>query len=269
MPARALWKGVIELGQMNVPVKLYTAVRNQEIRFSMLHDQDGVPIRQVLECPREHKEVPREHVVRGFELTREQYVIVGDEDLEKCAPVPSRTIAIRQFVRPTDIDPMYYIKPYYLGPDKGGEKGYALLAAAMEKSKKVALAEFVMRGKEYLSTIRPLDGALCLTTMLYADEVIPPEEVEEEEGLGEGAKLNERELKMAEQLVGSLATHFDPTKYHDEYRACVMKMIEKKAAGERIEIEPAPKPKATRGQDLTEALRASLAQVKQQRRKSA
>jgi DNA end-binding protein Ku len=167
---------------------------------------------------------------------------------------------------------MYYQKPYYLGPDKGGEKGYALLVRAMERAKKVAVAEFVMRGKEYLSVIRPYgEGAMCLETLRYGNEVIAPDEIEDE--TGGSAKLNERELKMAEQLVGSLATSFDPSRYHDEYRKCVMDLVERKAEGQSIVLHPAPARKATPPKDLTEVLKASLAHVRQQqhrhRRKSA
>src|SRR6476469_8777117 len=178
---RAQWKAVIELpgGAMSVPVKLYTAVRSQGIAFRMLHDQDETPVRQVLECPVENREVPREHAVKGFELRKDQYVLVSEEDLDNCGPVASRTIAVRQFVDPAKLDPVYFDKPYLLGPDTGGQKAFALLLRAMEETSRVAIAEFVLRGKQYLGTIRPFQGkALCLETMHYADEIVDVGEIE-------------------------------------------------------------------------------------------
>jgi DNA end-binding protein Ku len=289
---RALWKASLEVGgAIRVPVKMYTAVRPQEIHFHMLHDQDGVRIRQVLECPVENKEVPREHAVKGFELRKGEYVIVHDDDLEHCGPVASRTIEIRQFVEPSAIDPIFFEKTYYLGPDEGADKSYHVLAAAMKRSGKMAVVEFVLRNKQYLAALRTLDhgdggeALLCLQTMRFADEVLTPEEAEwgeppegEAKSKGKGkkkgdagvvtAKVSERELAMAEQLVASLASDFDPSRYHDEYRDCVMEMIQKKAAGEEILIQPPPKPEPTKSRDLTAVLKASLEEVKR-RRKSA
>ena len=291
---RALWKASLEVGgTIRVPVKMYTAVRPQEIHFHMLHDQDGVRIRQVLECPVENKEVPREHAVKGFELRKGEYVIVHDEDLEHCGPVASRTIEVRQFVEPRAIDPIFFEKTYYLGPDEGGDKSYRVLAEAMKRTEKMAVVEFVLRNKQYVAALRTLDHGdgdeplLCLQTMRFADEVLTPEEAEwgepqEGEGKGKGkgkkkgdagagvvtAKVSERELAMAEQLVASLASDFDPSRYHDEYRNCVMEMIQKKAAGEEILLQPPPKPEPTKSRDLTAVLKASLEEVKK-RRKSA
>ena len=282
---RAQWKAVIELpdGAMSVPVKLYTAVRPQGISFRMLHDQDEAPVRQIMECPLEGKEVPREHAVKGFELRKDQYVIVSEEDLEHCGPVASRTIAVRQFVDARSIDPVYFDKPYLLGPDVGGQKAFTTFLRAMEETGKVAVAEFVLRGKQYLGTIRPYEGrALCLETMHYADEIVDVGDVEKlaedidhvaSEGRGSarrGAKAGakgrsgpaEREVEMAQQLVESLASHFDPASYHDEYTACVTEMLERKAAGQKVTLRPATQPKATRAPDLTAVLKASLEHVR-------
>jgi DNA end-binding protein Ku len=262
--ARALWKGVIEFGAVTVPVKLYTAVRSQEIHFHMLHDQDNVRVRQQMVC-RAHSggelEVPREHIIRGYELRKDQYVVVREEDLEKCAPTASRTIRVHRFVDPAQIDALFYEKPYYLGPDEHGHKPYALLARAMQQEKKVAIVDFVMRGKQYLATLRVAgDGnALMLETMRYADEIVPTGDVENEI---RKLKVDQRQVKMAEQLIDTLAASFDPEQYRDEYRACVMEMIEKKARGEKLTIRPAKERKVTRAPDLTEVLRASLAQAK-------
>ena len=266
--ARALWKGVIEFGAVAVPVKLYTAVRPQTIAFHMLHDQDHVRIRQQMVCPAHaggDREVPREHILRGYELRKEQYVIVREEDLETCAPEAGRTIRVRRFVDPDQIDPLFYEKPYYLGPDEHGHKPYALLARAMTQEKKVAVVDFVMRGKQYLGALRVTGGerrALVLETMRYADEVIPTGEIEE---AIRKLKVDERQVKMAEQLIETLAGEFEPERYKDEYRACVMEMIERKARGERIDVRGAREPRATKAPDLTEMLRASLTHAKSRR----
>ena len=291
---RAQWKAVIEVGGgMSVPVKLYTAVRPQSIHFRMLHDQDHQPVRQIMECPAEGKEVPREHVIKGYEIRKDQYVIVTDEEMDQCGPVASRTIAVQSFVDAGEIDPVYFEKAYYLGPDTGGHKGYAALLHALEETGKVALAEFVMRGSQHLGAIRPYKGrALCLESMRYEDEVVPAAEVARlaEDVDASAANLavgdvgkargrsratpppggrgapNEREVAMAQQLVESLAADFDPTQYRDEYRACVMEMIERKAAGEKVTVhKPKDKP-ATKPKDLTDVLAASLEHVRQRRR---
>ena len=257
--ARALWKGVIEFEMVTVPVKLYTAVRPQAIHFRMLHDQDNVPVRQVLECPIEKKEVPREHVVKGYEVTRGRYVIVSEEEMDKVAPTASRTIKVHSFVDPGEIDPIYYEKAYWLGPDKGGEKAYGVFLQALTETNRAAVVEYVMRGKEYLGAIRPKEGVLCLETMRYGNEVVPVDEVLEGPVK---TKLNERELKTAEQLVEALAVDFDPSRYHDEWRSCVMEMIERKAAGEEIPVQKPPPREATKSPDLLDVLKASIAAAK-------
>jgi DNA end-binding protein Ku len=251
--ARALWKGVIEFGAVAVPVKLYTAVRPQQIHFHML---------QQMVCPAHgDREVPREHIIRGYELSKDQYVVVQEQDLEKCSPLASRTIRVRRFVDPAQIDPLFYEKPYYLGPDEHGHKPYALLARALRHEKKVAVVDFVMRGKQYLGAVRvSADGrALVLETMRYADEVVATGEVEEEI---RKLKVDERQVKMAEQLIDTLAASFEPERYRDEYRACVMDMIERKARGEKLTIKVPKQPKATKAPDLTDMLQASIAQAK-------
>lgn len=273
--ARALWKAVIEFGAVSVPVKLYTAVRQQEIRFNMLHDQDHARLRQEMVCPAHaggEQAVPREHIIRGYELRKGEYVIVQEHDLEKCVPEASRSIRVKKFVDPRQIDPLFYEKAYYLGPDKLGHKPYALLLRAMREEKKVAIAEFVLRGKQYLGAIRVAGGGgdgrddddappvLVLESMRYADEVIPT--TGEVEQAIRDLKVDERQVKMAEQLIDTLAAKFEPERYKDEYRACVTEMIERKARGERVSVKKAKAPKATKTPDLTEVLRASLAHAK-------
>src|SRR5688572_7503243 len=176
-PLRALWKGVIEAKGLSIPVKLYTAVRPHEIHFKMLHDQDSAPVRQVLECPVEGKEVPREHVVRGYEVRKDQYVIIDEADLENCGPEASRSIQVLHFVDPDEVDPIYFEKAQYLGPDEHAERPFATFVAALERSGKAAIVQYVLRGKQYLAMIRPLGEVLCLEQMRYADEVLPADEL--------------------------------------------------------------------------------------------
>jgi DNA end-binding protein Ku len=266
-------------------VKLYTAVRPHEIHFKMLHDQDGVPVRQVLECPLEQKEVPREHAVRGYEFRKDQYVVVTDDDLDHCGPEASRSIRVLHFVDPAQVEPLYFEKAQYLGPDERGERPYANFVEALKRTGKAAVVQYVLRGKQYLAMVRPLGDALCLEQMRYADEVLPAEELaaagedvdtsvargkatRSAKGKARGAgALSDREVAMAEQLVGALASTFEPTQYRDEYRDCVMEMIQKKAGGEVVASKPPPERPGTKAKDLTEALRASLEHVKRSRKK--
>lgn len=258
--ARALWKAVLEYDAVAVPVKLYTAVRPQQVHFNMLHDQDKVRVRQQMVCPAHgDHEVPREHVIKGYELRKGEYVVVQDHDLEQCSPIASRSIQVRRFVDPAQIDPLFYEKAYYLGPDEHGHKAYALLVAAMRKEGRVAVVEFVMRGKQYLGAVRVTGDVLVLETMRYADEVIPTGDVEDEL---RKLKVDERQVKMAEQLIETLATDFEPQRYNDEYQACVMDMLDRKARGEHISVRKAAERKVTKAPDLTEVLQASLAQAK-------
>jgi DNA end-binding protein Ku len=242
----------------------------------MLHDQDHARLRQEMVCPAHaggEQEVPREHVIRGYELRKGEYVVVQEHDLEKCTPEASRSIRVKKFVDPRQIDPLFYAKAYYLGPDTHGHKPYALLVRAMREEEKVAITEFVMRGKQYLGAIRVAGGGdgddedgkasppvLVLESMRYADEVIPT--TGDVEQAIRDLKVDERQVKMAEQLIDTLAGKFEPERYKDEYRACVMEMIERKARGERVSLKKAKTPKATKAPDLTDILRASLAQAK-------
>jgi DNA end-binding protein Ku len=256
--ARSLWSGSISFGLVNIPVKLYTAVREHRISFHLLHDQDHVRLQRKMVCPADGKEVHSEHQVRGYEVAPDQYVIVRDEELEALAPEASRSIQISDFVDLDGIDPIFYDRPYYLMPDERAAKAFSLLHEAMRKSKKVAIATFVMRGKEYLAAMRPLGDLLCLSTMHFSDEVVPASDLD----APPEQKVSDRELKMAQQLINSLDTKFDPKKYHDEYQARVKQMLEKKAEGEEIVTQaPVEKPSG-RAVNLLEALEASLATAK-------
>jgi DNA end-binding protein Ku len=256
-----MWSGAISFGLVNVPVKLYSAVSRKTVRFHQLSGKTGTRIAQKRVDPSTGDEVAYEDIVKGYELTKERYVVITPDELEALDPEKSRTIDIEDFVDLSDIDPVYYDHPYYLVPDKGAAKAYGLLLGAMEESGKVAIARVVLRSKEQLVAIRPAPGGvLMMETMIFADEVISPEDLDDLPAAKE-LKASERELKMAQQLIVSLSADFEPEKYHDEYREKVLELIERKAAGEEIAVQPeAPKPKKV--PDLMAALEASLAAVK-------
>jgi DNA end-binding protein Ku len=258
---RSIWTGAISFGLVNVPVKLYSAVSKKTVRFHQLHDKDGVRIQQKRVCPADGEEVPYENIVKGYEITPDQYVVVEPAELEAIEPRKTKTIDIEDFVDLEEIDPIYYDHPYYLVPDKGAEKAYGLLMNAMRESEKVAIARVVLRSKEQLVAIRPAGDLLMMETMIFADEVVPHDELEELPHAKQ-LKASDRELRMAQQLIDSLSSEFEPEKYHDEYREKVLELIERKAAGEEIAIQPeAPEP--ARVPDLMAALEASLAAVKE------
>jgi DNA end-binding protein Ku len=260
--ARSMWSGAISFGLVNVPIKLYSAVSKKTVRFHQLNGETGNRIQQKRVDPETGEEVSYEQIVKGYELTRDRYVVINPDELEALDPEKSRTIDIEDFVDLAEIDPVYYDHPYYLVPDKGAAKAYGLLLNAMEESGKVAIARVVLRSKEQLVAIRPdRDGRLLMMeTMIFADEVVPPEDLD---GLPDKDDLqaSERELKMAQQLIESLATDFAPERYHDEYREKVLELIEAKASGEEIAVQPEA-PKAERVPDLMAALEASLAAVR-------
>jgi DNA end-binding protein Ku len=259
--ARSMWSGAISFGLVNVPVKLFSAVSRKTVRFHQLNGETGNRIQQKRVDPETGEEVTYEQIVKGYELTRDRYVVINPDELDALDPEKTRTIDIEDFVDLDDIDPVYYDHPYYLVPDTGATKAYGLLLNAMKESGKVAIARVVLRSKEQLVAIRPAPSdVLMMETMIFADEVVPPEELD---GLPEANELkaSDRELKMAQQLIDSLSSEFDPAKYHDEYREKVLELIERKAQGEEIAVQPeAPQP--AKVPDLMAALEASLAAVK-------
>jgi DNA end-binding protein Ku len=231
---RAIWSGAISFGLVNIPVKLYSAVQRKTVRFHQLDQEDNQRIQQKRMNPRTGEEVPYENLVKGYEV---------GPDLDQ-------------------IDPIFYDHPYYLVPDTGADKAYRLLLDAMGESGKVAIGRVVLRTKEYLVAIRPRDSVLTMETMLFADEVIPPDQLDEQPSDGK-AKTNQKELQMAQQLIDSLAEDFEPESYRDEYRERVLEMIERKAEGQEIVVEAPPEePKEV--PDLMAALEASIASAKGQ-----
>jgi DNA end-binding protein Ku len=258
---RSMWSGAISFGLVNVPVKLYSAVSRKTVRFHQINRETGHRVAQKRVDSMTGDEVAYENIVKGYELTKDRYVIITPEELESLDPEKTRTIDIEDFVDLEEIDPIYYDHPYYLVPDKGAAKAYGLLLQAMQESEKVAIARVVIRSKEQLVAIRPAPGGvLTMETMIFADEVVPTEEIDELPGAKE-LKVSDREVKMAQQLIDSLSSDFEPEKYRDEYREKVLELIERKAAGEEIAVQPeAPEPKKV--PDLMAALEASLAAVK-------
>lgn len=257
--ARAIWSGSISFGLVNVPVKLFSAVSQKEVHFNMLHDKDGARINLKRFCSAEEVEVPYEHVVKGYEVSKGRYVTVTPAELEGVDPKSARTIDIQDFVELAEIDPIYYDQTYYLAPDRGAGKAYALLLEAMRRSGRVGIARVVLRTKEALCCVRPLAGALALSTMNYADEIVPLDELE----LPKEPAPAPRELEMAERLVDSLTTAFEPGRYHDTHREKVLALVEKKAAGEEVVLPAEAAP--AKVVNLADALAASLAAAKRQR----
>jgi DNA end-binding protein Ku len=258
--ARSIWSGAISFGLVNVPVKLFSAVSRKTVRFNQLNKETGNRIQQKRVDPETGEEVPFEQIVKGFELGKGSYVIVTPEELDALDPERTRTIDIEDFVDLEEIDPIYYDHPYYLVPDKGAEKAYGLLLNAMEASGKVAIARVVIRSKEALVSIRPAGELLTMETMLFHDEVVPHDDLDDLPD-AKVLKASDRELRMAQQLIDSLSSDFDPSKYRDEYRDKVLDLIERKAQGEEIAVQ-AEAPAPAKVPDLMAALEASLAAVK-------
>jgi DNA end-binding protein Ku len=259
---RAIWSGAISFGLVNIPVKLYSAVQRKTVRFHQLDQQDKQRIQQRRVNPRTGEEVPYENLVKGYEIGPDRYVVITPEELESIQPEKTRMIDIVSFVDLDQIDPIFYDHPYYLVPDTGADKAYRLLLDAMKDSGKVAIGRVVLRTKEYLVAIRSRDDVLTMETMLFADEVISPDKLDEKPSDGK-AKTSQKELQMAQQLIDSLAEDFEPEQYRDEYRERVIEMIERKAEGEEIVVEaPAEEPKEV--PDLMAALEQSIAGAKGQ-----
>jgi DNA end-binding protein Ku len=258
---RSIWSGAISFGLVNVPVKLYSAVSRKTVRFHQLNSDTGHRISQKRVDSVTDEEVPYEKIVKGFELTKDRYVVITPEELDSVSPEKTRAIDIEDFVDLEDIDPIFYDHPYYLVPDKGAGKAYGLLLEAMRESGKVAIARVVLRSKEQLVAIRPGEGdVLTMETMIFHDEVVPADDLDDVPS-AKDLKTSDRELKMAQQLIDSLSSDFEPSKYHDEYREKVLELIEAKADGQEIAIQPTDE-EPQEVPDLMAALEASLAAVK-------
>src|SRR5215211_3626338 len=257
---RSIWTGAISFGLVNVPVKLYSAVQKKTVRFHQLHEKDGVRIQQKRVCPADDEEVAYDHIVKGYEITPDQYVVVEPAELEAIEPRKTKTIDIEDFVDLEEIDPLYYDHPYYLLPGTGAAKPYKLLVTAMNDAQKVAIARVVIRQKEQLVAIRPTDdGVLAMSTMNFADEVIGADKFDD--APGDEVETSKREVDMAKQLIESLSSEWEPGKYHDTYRERVLELIEQKAQGKEIAVQPVEEPQPV--PDLMAALEASVKAARQ------
>jgi DNA end-binding protein Ku len=253
---RPLWTGTISFGLVNVPVKLFNAVSRKSVSFNQLDDRTMARIRYRKVSALDGAEVPDEHIVKGFEVSRDRYVVVNPDELEPFLPVKTHSIELEAFVDLDEIDPILLDASYYLAPD-ALPKPYALLVAAMANAGKVGIGTFVLRNKQYVVVLRPVDGHLVLSTMVYADEIVDPATIPELADLG-AVELPDRELALAGQLVESLAGRFEPETHHDAYREQVLDLIARKAAGEALEAVPVAVA-ASPVVDLMAALEASVA----------
>jgi DNA end-binding protein Ku len=259
---RSIWTGAISFGLVTVPVKLYSAVNRKTVRFNQLHESTGARIQMQRVDPTTGEEVPFDEIVKGYEIGPDRYVTITNEELEALDPKKTRTIEIEEFVDLSEIDPVFYDHPYYLAPGPGGAKPYRLLLDAMAQTNKVAIARVVIRSKENLVAVRAMDNdVLGMTTMIFADEVVDPGTLDDLPDPDE-VSVTDRELAIAKQLVDSLAGTFEPEKYHDTYREEVLAVIDRKAAGEEIAVQPPSEDVTAPVPDLMSALKASLDAVR-------
>jgi len=262
---RAIWSGAISFGLVTVPVRLYSTVSKKSVRFNQLDSRTGSRIKRKWVSALDGEEVPNDVLIRGYEITSGNYVTVTDEELDSLDPEASRMIDIVEFVDQDEIDPLMYDNAYYLEPDELAAKAYKVLVEALDKANKIGIARIIMRGKEYLAAIRPTDGHMVLSTMVYADEVNSAGSLEGIERL-ESIEVTEGELAMAEALIGTLTAEFEPEKYSDGYRTRVLELIQRKADGEEVVIIEDQAPAANADVvDLMAALEASVAAAKEAR----
>jgi DNA end-binding protein Ku len=233
MAARSLWNGAIRFGLVNVPIKVYGAASSKQIRFRELHVTDGAPLEHKRVCAKEDKEVPYDEVVRGYETSPGRYVVLTKDEIEAPTRERGKTIDLEDFVPAEQVDPIFYDKPYWLGPQKDADEAYSVLLAALEKTGLVGIGRFALRTREQLVALYPVDGALRISTMRFHDEVVEPDDLDLPQPQ---KKVSDKEAKMADALVSSLRTEFDPTEYDDTYRERVLEVVEAKAQGKQIVV---------------------------------
>jgi DNA end-binding protein Ku len=254
--ARALWKGSISFGLVNIPIELHTAVRNHRPKFRMLHATDKSPIKFERVCVRDGKPIAWEDLVKGFEYQKGRFVVITKEDFQAAAVNKTRTIDILDFVSADEIDDRYFETPYYLVPSKGGERAYALLREAIRESRRIGIAKFILRDAQHLAAVEVIEDAIVLSVMRFADELVDEKQFEFPSAEG----VRKQELDMAKTLVNSLAADWDPAKYTDQYRENLMRIIQAKVKGKHVDLEPETEPRQAEVVDLMERLRRSLAQ---------
>ena len=258
--ARAIWSGTISFGMVAIPVKLFSAVSEKNVRFNQIDARNGARVRQQRVNEVTGEEVAYADIVKGYEITKGNYIVVSEDELAAFMPEADHSLDLECFVDLDEIDPIFFDGAYHVAPAQAA-KPYALLVQAMEESNKVAIAKFVMRSKQHVAVLRPKDGTLLLSMMVYADELTAAADIEEFEAL-EKVTVTKKELAMAESLIESLSESFDPASYHDTYRDQVMELIEKKAAGHEIRTDITPAPSADKVVDLMAALEASVKAAK-------
>jgi DNA end-binding protein Ku len=263
---RAIWKGSISFGLVNIPIALYPATRREEFKFRLLRKSDLSPVNYKRVAEKDGKEVPWDQIVKGYEYEKGKYVVLKDEDFERVDLEATQTVDIQDFVNVDEIDPIYFYKPYYLEPQKGGDKAYALLRDALKDSKKVGIAKVVIKTRQYLAGVKPEDGALVLELMHFSDELADTGKLH----LPKKVEVGKREMNMAKSLIDSMSAKWNPEKYHDDYREALMEVIEKKveAGGKEIEEKPKKAPKPTKVIDLVSVLQKSLEQTGRAKKKS-
>ncbi len=263
---RAVWSGAISFGLINIPVKLYSAISPKTVRFNQIDPTNNARIRTRKFNAETGDEVEGDTLVRGYELTKGNYVLVTDDELASLQPKATHTIDLQEFVELEEIDPIYYDGAFYVAPGQGGAKPYALLVEALAKADRVAISRFVMRSKLYVAAMRPVDGHLLLSMMVYADEINPASEIPELEDV-DGVEITSRELEMAEALIDSLSATFEPEKYHDTYREELLELIHAKASGATTTVEAPEAPSDDVVVDLMAALEKSVAAAKEARQR--
>lgn len=262
---RPAWGGSISFGLVNIPVKLYPAVRLKGIRFHLLHEKDNTRVQEKLYCPADEKEIPRSEVIKGYEIGKNQHVVVTQEEIDSLAPKATHTIELLNVVNIKEIDPMYFDRPMYILPDERAGKAYYLLLEALQANGKGAIAKFVMRNKEYIGVIRPIKHVLCMELMHFADEIVSVSSL----GVPSNPGVRDAEVKMAMQLLDSLESNFKPEQLHDDYREAMLKLIQKKAEGEEITVQPAQEEEHPEVIDLMSALKKSVEQAQRQKGRKA
>lgn len=253
---RAIWKGSISFGLVNIPIALYPATRREELKFRLLRAKDHSPVNYKRVAEKDGKEVPWEQIVKGYEYEKGKFVVLNEKDFQRVDLEATQTIDIQDFVDLEEIDPMYFYKPYYLEPQKGGDKAYALLREALADGKKVGLAKVVIKTRQYLAGVKALKHALVLELMHFAAELLDAEKLRVPKKL----EVGKREREMAKALVDSMTSKWDPEKYHDDYREALMEVIEEKveSGGKEIEEKPKAKKESTKVIDLVAVLQESL-----------
>lgn len=257
--ARAIWKGNISFGLVNIPIALYPATRREELKFRLLRKSDLSPVNYKRVAEKDGKEVPWGQIVKGYEYENGKYIVLRDEDFQRIDLEATQTVDIQDFVNLEEIDPMFFYKPYYLEPQKGGDKAYVLLRDALKDTNKIGIAKVVIKTREYLAGVKPEDGALVLELMHFADELADIGKLH----IPKKVEVGKRETDMAKSLIGSMSSKWEPEKYKDDYREALMEVIEEKveAGGKEIEEKPRKTPKPTKVIDLVSVLQKSLEQT--------